>query len=448
MQRVMLFSEDRELKDALRALLPASRFQSDECHDKTALLDQITGARYRLVVLDGRSVGGDMDLVSILREQGPHWLLWLSPNGSLAGAAEAIRRGADFYLTLPLQEEQFQQVLTEWEREALAETPRWLPAGPVPMPGGEIVGRSEALNRVFQLAARVAPTDSPVLITGETGVGKELVARFIHQQSPRSSRVFVAVNCGAIPETLLESELFGFRKGAFTGAVADRAGLFEQANGGTFFLDEIGELSPALQVKFLRVLEDGSLRRLGGEDETRVNVRILAATHQDLQELVRAGRFREDLLYRINVIHLHVPPLRERRDDLAPLIRHFLAKYNQRFGRNIVSITRDALFGLMHYEYPGNVRELENIIQHGVLLADGNVIGKTSLPPQVFQHVQLAIPGPRGDQVVSMQKAEEELIKNALLKFDGNQTEAAKSLGISRSTLWRKIKTYHLENFK
>jgi two-component system, NtrC family, response regulator AtoC len=448
MQRVMLFSEDRELKDALCALLPASRYQCNEGHDKATLLDQITGERYRLVVLDARTVGGDMDLVSILREQGPHWLLWLAPETAVAGAAEAVRRGADFYLTLPLRPDLFRQVLAEWEREAQEDGPRWLPSAPAPMPGGEVVGRSEALHRIFQLAARVAPTDSSVLITGETGVGKELVARFIHQQSPRSSRVFVAVNCGAIPETLLESELFGFRKGAFTGAVADRAGLFEQANGGTFFLDEVGELSPALQVKLLRVLEDGTLRRLGGSDEIRVNVRILAATNQDLGDLVRSGRFREDLFYRINVIQLHVPPLRERREDLPPLIRHFLAKYNQRFGKNVISINRDALFGLMHYDYPGNVRELENIVQHGVLLADGDVITKTSLPPQVFQRVQLTISGPKSDQVVSMQKAEEDLIKNALLKFDGNQTEAAKSLGISRSTLWRKIKTYHLENFK
>jgi len=448
MHRVLIFSEDRELKDNLENLLPVSRYQCDESFEKSALLNQMETADYRLVVLDSRTVGGDMDLVSILREHGPHRLLWLAPENSLGSAAEAVRRGADFYLTLPLRESLFLQVIAEWEREERCGEERWLPAEPMPSAFAGIVGRSEALRRVFLMAARVAPTDSSVLVTGETGVGKELVARSIHSLSHRASRTFVAVNCGAIPEALLESELFGFRKGAFTGAVNDRAGLFEQANGGTFFLDEVGELSPPLQVKLLRVVEAGTLRRLGAGEETRINVRILAATNRNLLEAVKAGTFREDLFYRINVINIHIPPLRERREDIPPLVRHFLDKYNQRFKRNVISITRDALFGLMHYDYPGNIRELENIIQHGVLLSDENVITKTSLPPQVFQRVQLAIGGPKTDHVVSMVKAEEDLIKNALLKFDGNQTEAAKSLGISRSTLWRKIKTYHLENFK
>lgn len=447
MNKVIIFSEDRELKDAVKALLPASRYQCDEIHDKMALLNQLGREDHSLVVLDARAVGSEMDLVSMLRGHGSHRLLWLTPDNGIAGAADAIRRGADFYLTLPLQEAYFRQVIGEWEREEQAGDERWLPSEPATF-GGEIIGRSAALKHVFMLAARVAPTDSPVMITGETGSGKELVARFIHRFSHRAARPFVAVNCGAIPESLLESELFGFRKGAFTGAVADRAGLFEQADGGTFFLDEVGELSPAMQVKLLRVLEEGAIRRLGAGEEIGVDVRILAATNRDLREEVRAGRFREDFYYRINVIHIRVPPLRERREDIPPLIRHFLNKYNERFSRNVVSITRDALFGLTQYDYPGNVRELENIIQHGVLLADENVIGKTSLPPQVFQRVQLAIGGPKSDQVVSMEKAEEDLIKNALLKHDGNQTEAAKSLGISRSTLWRKIKAFGLESFK
>lgn len=447
MKKVIIFSEDRELKDSLKTQLPSSRYHCDEIREKTALLQQLSAGDARLIILDGRTVGGDLDLVSILREHGPHKLLWLTLENNIGSAAEAVRRGVDFYLTLPLREAFFKQVLAEWEREEEAGEERWNQPSLTTGNDPEIIGKSLEMKKVFNLAARVAPTDSAVLITGETGVGKEVVARTIHRLSPRADKTFVAINCGAIPETLLESELFGFRKGAFTGAVADRAGLFEQASGGTFFMDEIGELSPTLQVKLLRVLEDGNVRRLGGE-ETQVNVRILAATHQDLQEAVKAGRFREDLFYRIHVINIQIPPLRERRDDIPPLIKHFLAKYNQRFNKTVISITRDALYLLLNYSYPGNIRELENIIQHGVLLADGNVISKTCLPPQMFQKVQLAIGGPKSDQVVSMEKAEEDLIKSALLKYDGNQTETAKSLGISRSTLWRKIKTYHLENFK
>ncbi len=446
LQKVLIFSEDRAFKDSLREQLPPSRYACDEVREKTALLHQIGAADYRLVVLDARTVGGDMDLISLLREHGAHRLLFVVPENGLASAVEAIRRGADFYLTWPWRPEVFQQVIAEWERETGPD--RWMPAGLPALATGEVVGKSEALQRILLLAARVAPTDSVVLITGETGVGKEMVARMIHRLSPRADKTFVAVNCGAIPETLLDSELFGFRKGAFTGAVADRAGLFEQANGGTFFLDEVGEISPAMQVKLLRVLEDGKIRRLGGTDEVQVDVRVLAATNRDLREEVKAGRFREDLFYRLHVINIPIPPLRERREDIPPLLKHFLSKYNERFKQNIISISRDALFVLMNYAYPGNVRELENIMQYAVLLSDNNVIDKISLPPQIFQRIQLAIGGPKSDNVVSLQKTEEEQIKNALLKYDGNQTEAAKSLGISRSTLWRKIKAYQLENFK
>ncbi|NTV52022.1 MAG: sigma-54-dependent Fis family transcriptional regulator [Candidatus Firestonebacteria bacterium] len=446
--KVLVFSEDRAFKDALKESLPHARYVCDEVRDKIALLHALGNSAYRLVILDARTVAGDMDVVSLLREHGNHHVLFVVPENALASAVEAIRRGADFYLTWPWRAEVFRQVLAEWEREVSAGEARWEPADLPVLGDGAVVGNSEALRKVFYLAERVAPTDSAIMITGETGVGKEMVARAIHRLSPRADKTFVAVNCGAIPETLLESELFGFRKGAFTGAVADRAGLFEQANGGTFFLDEVGELSPAMQVKLLRVLEDGRIRRLGASEDFQVDVRVLAATNRDLREEVKSGRFREDLYYRLNVIAIHISPLRERREDIAPLLKFFLAKYNQRFKQNVISINRDALFILMNYDYPGNVRELENIVQYAVLLSDHNIINKVSLPPQIFQRVQLAIGGPKSDHVISLQKTEEEQIKNALLKYNGNQTEAAKSLGISRSTLWRKIKTYQLENFK
>jgi DNA-binding NtrC family response regulator len=449
MQKVIIFSEERNLKDTLKQSMDPARYRCDEFWDKSALLDQIGLADYSMIMLDANAVGEDMDLVSMLREGGHYKILWLTPESGIGSAAAAIQRGADFYLTLPLQEELLKQLIAEWERRETAGDYRWWPeTEAVDLYSDGVIGRSEEVKRVFLMAARVAPTDSPVLITGETGVGKELVARAIHRLSDRANQTFVAVNCAAIPENLLESELFGVKKGAFTGAVSDRRGLFEQADHGTFFLDEIGELAPGLQAKLLRILEEGKVRPLGSSEETPVNVRILAATNCDLREAVKNGKFREDLFYRIHVINIRVPALRERPEDIPLLIKHFLEKYNRRFKRNVISITREAIYGLMHYDYPGNIRELENIMQHGVLLSEDNVIGKTSLPPQVFQKAQLAIEGPSKEKEVSIQRAEEDLIKQALTHNDGNQTEAAKQLGISRSTLWRKIKTYKLENFK
>lgn len=449
MTKVVVFSQDRQLKDQLKSIFQVPKYSFDELREKDLVLDYLSNEYFNYIILDARAVGGDMDLVSILREMGMQKILWLTPEETIGSAADAIRRGSDFYLTLPLKEQFLKQVIGEWETQEQAPQAALAPlAENIEFEEAKFVGRSEKIKHVFLLAARIAPSDSTILITGETGVGKELVARTIHRLSDRSKKPFVAINCGAIPENLLESELFGFKKGAFTGANQDRPGLFQQANGGVFFLDEIGELSPTMQVKLLRVLDENKIRPLGTSEEIPVNVRILAATNRDLVEEVAANRFRMDLLYRLNVVNIIIPPLRERPEDIPPLVKFFLEKYNNRFKKNVISITRDALFGMMQYDYPGNVRELENIIQHGILLSDGNVITKTSLPPRVFQRAQLAIEGSKKDQSVSMDKAEEELIKQALVRFDGNQTSTAKSLGISRSTLWRKIKAYKLENFK
>lgn len=450
MQKIVVFSEDRRLKDDLKSMFLNHKYSVDELRDKDTIIDHLSNEYYDVMILDARSVGGDMDLVSSLRELGLQKILWLTTDEGIGTAADAIRRGADFYLTLPLKETFIKQLMGEWESKQKLGQALLAPAktDAIEFEEAKFVGRSEKIKHVFLLASRIAPTDSTIVITGESGVGKELVARTIHRLSERANKPFVAINCGAIPDNLLESELFGFKKGAFTGANQDRPGLFQEANGGTFFLDEIGELSPSMQVKLLRVLDDHRIRPLGSADELPVNIRVLAATNRELSQEVEEKRFRMDLFYRLNVVNVVIPPLRERPEDIPPMVKFFLEKYNNRFKKNVISITRDALFGLMQYDYPGNVRELENIIQHGVLLSDGNVISKTSLPPRVFQRGQLAIEGSKKDQTVSIDKAEEELIKQALMRFDGNQTGAAKSLGISRSTLWRKIKAYKLENFK
>jgi len=311
----------------------------------------------------------------------------------------------------------------------------------------DLLAKSVPMQEIFRTVSKVADYKTTVLISGESGVGKELVARAIHARSARAPRRFVAVNCGAIPETLLESELFGHKKGAFTDANADRHGLFEEADGGTLFLDEVGELPFALQVKLLRVLQDETIRRLGDSRDLKVDVRIVAATHRDLTAEVKAGRFREDLYYRLNVLPIVVPPLRDRRDDIPVLMDHFLARNNARLGTHIRGIEPEARRLLLEYSWPGNVRELENSIERAMVLAESDVITGQDLPERIREardpiKMQLA----SGE--LSIKKTtrliEEVLIRRALQKTRGNRTRAAQVLEISHRALLYKIKEYGL----
>ena len=318
--------------------------------------------------------------------------------------------------------------------------------------GEQIVGKSQAIKKVFNAVSRVAPTDSTVLITGETGSGKEVMANAIHRLSKRADYPFVAINCSAIPETLLESELFGYKKGAFTGANADKRGLLEEANQGTLFLDEIGDMNLSLQSKLLRVLDDGQVRRVGDTETKKVNVRIIAATNKDLRKEIEAGRFREDLFFRLNVVMLHVPPLRDRKEDIPVLIRSFLEKYNNESGKDVLRISDEALAVLMNYDYPGNVRELQNTIKHAVVFSDNNMITKAALPPSIPAQPLLASGIPdrletviRDGKFVKISEMEKRLISETLSLTGNNHTVAARYLGISRSTLWRKMKEYGIE---
>ena len=306
-----------------------------------------------------------------------------------------------------------------------------------------IVGKSSAIKKVIDFSKKVAPTDSTILVSGETGVGKELIARYIHHLSPRRDKSFVALNCGAIPETLLESELFGHKKGAFTDAVVDKKGLFEEANDGTFFLDEVGELSPSTQVKLLRVIENHEIRSVGSNETKKINVRVVAATNKDLTESVRNGRFREDLFFRINVIQIHILPLRERKEDIPPLIAYFLRLYNQQFKKEVTNISDEAMTMLLNYDYPGNVRELENIIQHAIVVAEGNTISKNELPS--FVPARQSLPEPVAPAFKTMDEMEKDLIRETLLKCHNNQSLAAKKLVIGRTTLIRKMKKYKIK---
>jgi DNA-binding NtrC family response regulator len=314
----------------------------------------------------------------------------------------------------------------------------------------DIVGASPRMRRIYRLIARVAPTDSTVLIQGESGTGKELIARSIHLQSRRAGGPFVAVNVGAIPETLVESELFGHTRGAFTGATQDRAGLVEEADHGTLFLDEIGDMPLPTQVKLLRTLESNEVRRVGDNVTRIVDLRVVAATHRDLHEELRSGRFREDLYYRLRVVQIDVPPLRERREDIGLLASYFLDRVTRAQGKHGMSFSAEAMDLLERYDYPGNVRELENAVEHAVTLAEGTTITPTDLPVALRSgrllpdHATRPAPGPAGDtrDTWSLADVEREHIRLVLARHRGNATAAARQLGISRTTLWRKLREY------
>ena len=346
------------------------------------------------------------------------------------------------------------------EPQSTPATPRSRAQDPFARP---IVGAGARMRRIFRLVAKVAPTDSTVLLLGESGTGKELIARSLHVQSRRAQGPFVPVHIGAIPETLVESELFGYRRGAFTGATGERAGLIEEADGGTLFLDEVGEMPAAAQVKLLRTLESNEIRRLGDNATRLVDLRVIAATNRDLRALVDAGRFREDLYYRLNVVQIEIPPLRDRREDIGLLASYFLERTAERQGRPGLHFSPEAMAVLERHDYPGNVRELENAIEHAVALAEGDEIRPADLPvavrtPRMLPRHEDGPGAPAGGEAAAAQGAraadprdtwslaevEKDHIRRVLALHRGNATSAARQLGISRTTLWRKLREYGL----
>jgi len=326
-----------------------------------------------------------------------------------------------------------------WEAPLISETPR----------GGSLnmIGQSPAMQRIFRLIAKIAPTESPVLITGESGTGKELIASAIHLQSHRSHRPFVAVNSSAIPESLFESEIFGHVRGAFTGASSDRIGLMQHADGGTIFFDEVAEMPLSVQVKLLRALQSGEIRRVGAKESIRVDIRVLAATNRDVKRALAEGTFRDDLYYRLNVFHIEIPPLRERREDIPLLANYFREKFARELKKPVTGFSEDARTYLMRHDYPGNVRELENAVERAVTLAEGHEISAADLPPAIRES-RIPLLG-RGaafpySESLTLAQLEAEHIRRVLVHTAGNTTKAAKGLGISRSTLWRKMREYGL----
>ena len=329
----------------------------------------------------------------------------------------------------------------------------WEAAPPIPevaRPGvfvQSMIGVSPQMQRVFRLVAKVAPTESTVLISGESGTGKEMVAHAIHLQSRRAHRAFVTVNAAAIPESLFESELFGHRKGSFTGAIADKMGLMKQADGGTLFLDEAAEMPLSVQAKLLRALQSGEVRRVGDTEVSHVDVRVIAATNRDLARSLREGTLREDLYYRLSVFHIELPPLRDRREDIPPLANFFRERYARKLRKRVDRFSERAQFYLLEYDYPGNVRELENAVERAVTLSEHGEITHLDLPPS-FRHAPVRLLG-NGNafpytEAMTLAQLEAEHIRRVLVHFAGNTTKAARSLGISRSTLWRKMREYEM----
>jgi DNA-binding NtrC family response regulator len=366
--------------------------------------------------------------------------------GTVENAVEAMKLGASDYILKPLNADELKIVVRRaLQHQQLVEENRYLRdfAGAI-YRFENIVGRSRKMRDVFETAIQVAHTDSTVLVTGESGTGKELLAKAIHQNSHRSKKPFIAINCGAIPEGLVESELFGHRKGAFTGAIADRIGKFEAGNEGTIFLDEVSELEPRVQVKLLRVLQEREIDKVGDPKPVKVNVRIIAATNRNLRNLLEDGQFREDLFYRLSVITIDLPPLRERKEDIPLLVDHFIRKYCDRYQAPVISMSQEALEILTRYAWPGNVRELENLMERLIVLRKDNTVLPEHLPAEVRQQktrlAKLGLDLP--DEGIDLEEVEKEILLQALQKHVWNQTQAARYLNISRKTL-----IYRMEKF-
>jgi DNA-binding NtrC family response regulator len=451
-----LVVDDNELvRGNVAELLRGDGWEVAEAESAARAFELLGGERWSLVFCDVKlSDGGGDEGYDVLRrftaEQPEAQIVLMTGHASAVGALDAVSSGAYDYLPKPFENERVlgiaRAVRRGIEKRARPETTGELPPRPVYTSDIGLVGVSAAFVEVMKLVGRVAGTTLPVLITGESGTGKEGVARAIHRRSARATRPFVAVNCGAIPAELIESELFGHTRGSFTGAERDRRGLLQEADGGTVFLDEITETAPAFQVKLLRALQDGEVRRVGSNQTVSVDVRVIAASNRDVEREMREGRFRQDLFYRLNAVTLHLPPLRERSEDIMPLARHFAERASRQGAAACVSFTREAVRLLEAYDWPGNIRELENAVVRAAALCD-HAIRPEDLPERVrdFHAPEgaagaspAAVEGP--EEILTLAELEARHVARALAHTGGNKQAAARLLGIDRTTLQRMLK--------
>jgi DNA-binding NtrC family response regulator len=438
--RILVVEDDESMLRFLMDELREAGFHALGCSSAREALELVRVQAVEAIVTDLVMPGmkGD-ELLRELRGVVPGVpVVIMTAFGSIESAVEAMREGAYHYLTKPFRIEQLVATLESALADGRLRRQLHELADSAPERSG-IVAHSPQMRRALDLIARAAPADTPVLILGESGTGKELLARALHAASPRHARAFLAINCSAIPETLLESQLFGHRRGAFTDAREDHRGLFLEADGGTILLDEIGDMPRSLQAKLLRVLQQREVHPLGAAAPVPVDVRVVAATHRDLETLYTAGQFRHDLYYRLNVITIRVPPLRERPEDLAPLVAHFLKKHVQRLGRQDATVSVGAMELFRRHGWPGNVRELENAIERALVLGPGPVIRVEDLPDDLRHSLR----EPAGPQPVrQLAEMEREQILKALHSVNGNKAAAARLLGLDRKTLYRKLELY------
>ena len=461
MYRILVVDDEAELRKQLTTILRHKGYETDEAADGLEALEKLRGGEYPLVLCDVRmpNMTGLELLKQIQHEQIPSALALITAHGSIHDAIVAMREGAFDYIEKPIEESSVSRLIEKAERayhmlHLMADSAPQISPGD----GKECVGQSRGMKRVFQLIEKLTRVNTSVLIRGENGTGKELVARAIHYNSPRKDAPFVAVNCAAIPESLAESEFFGHEKGAFTGAEQRKIGKFQFAAGGTLFLDEIGDISPLLQVKLLRVLQEHTFTPVGSNREVKADVRIVAATNQDLEKLVKEGKFREDLYYRLNVLPIFLPPLRERCDDIPALVHHFIDKFNLLHGSRITGISEEALDCFEHFAWPGNIRELENAIEHAFVVETSDRITYFSLPEYLRRaskhmgHFKAATLNPSTANPITLdldwekrkEDFEKDFIVNALKTTKGRINLTAEQANIPKNTLLRKIKKYNI----
>lgn len=458
-RRILIVDDEKSMRDMLKILFEKENFEAETAESGEKAFKLLSDNIYDLVLSDIRM--GKMSGLDLLREiksqNYPPQFILMTAYASTETAIEALKLGAVDYIIKPFDvNELLHRVKNAIEKKRLFEENIELRAELLKEEGFEgIIGNNQKMVNIYSLVQRIAPTNSTVLIEGESGTGKELVAKAIHKNSLRKEKPFISVNCGGLPETLLESELFGYVKGAFTGAYTSKRGLFDVAEGGSLFLDEIGDMTPLMQTKLLRAIQERRIRAVGSTSEHPVDVRLITATNKDLFSLVKEGTFREDLYYRINVIKIEVPPLRERKDDIAILLKHFVEKYSQILKKKVPQISKEMITLLESYHWPGNVRELENVVERALALEQNGIIDPSLLPDAIRigrsesaeeKFIEIEKEG------FSLEKAKDEfevkLIKKALELENGNMTKAAKRLGISYRSLRHLINSKHRMYFK
>jgi len=440
-RKILLADDETTFRRTFAKVLEEEGMAVTAVDNGTDAIDAITKQRYAVAILDIQMPGADgiKVLREIMRVRPETRVIMITAYGTVEMAVEAVKLGACDYVMKPVM---FEDVLVKIQQHfrylELQEENKELKSeldGKFDI--AQIIGRTSEMQLVFEVIRKVARAKSNILITGESGTGKELVAHAIHSLGPGTKRRFVAVNCGAIPESLLESELFGHMKGSFTSAIQDRIGLFESARGGTLFLDEIGYMSMNCQVKLLRAVEQRQILPVGSSEPVDIELRLIAATNREPLAEIKAGRFREDLYYRMNVVGIHLPPLRERKDDIPLLVDHFIKKYNAEMGRQCAGVSDDVMRMFMSYEWRGNIREMQNVIERAVIFAEDDIIKASDIGPLGAESVQT------GDESENLQTAvkayERQQIRRVLIKHDWDKVEAAKSLGIALSSLYRKI---------